>query len=174
MHIRTTKKTLRTSSICIPPDLRRRCYSASREMSLFSATPLAGVVIHCTDLCLFSFVWQDQFITAGHVGLALSTTTAGAATFPRDECSHASLCLLWLAAFFPLTRPSCHFILLSGFCLPTVNLWRFCCPLSFFDILWCPSLGYEFSFYTERLKVRLRVLTRPRAVVIAVTCSWIH
>lgn len=43
MHIHTRNKQRCTSSICILPDLWSHCYSACREMSLFTATPRAGL-----------------------------------------------------------------------------------------------------------------------------------
>lgn len=78
------------------------------------------VVIHCTDLCLFGLSWQDQFITAGHVGSAFSISTASTATFPRHERSYASLYLLWLAACFLSCVLYAFFILFILHCLLAV------------------------------------------------------
>lgn len=160
-----------TSSICIPPDLPRYCYSASREMSLFSATPRAELSYTVQiSVCLAS---SDRS----------NSSLLGMLAWPSAQPPRAQILFQGMNAHtlrsvssgllpFSLTCPSCLFILLSRLCLPTVNLWRFCCA-PFVDLLRCPSLVMSFHFAWNVSKF-MPVLTRPRAVVIKVMCSWFH
>ena len=108
------------------------------------------VVIHYTDLCLFGLSWQDQFITAGHVGLAFSTTTASTATFPRllRPISSGSLplslsCVLYVfysfilhcLAALDLLDPSFCTCLSPLCCLSALLLFSFVLVLPFVYIL---------------------------------------
>lgn len=163
IHILATKKKKKNSRA--PPAY------VSHQISEGTVTQRVGKC-HCSarrpEQCL-SYTIQISVCLAssdrtnsslpGTLARPSAQTTAGAATFLRDECSRASLCL-WLAAPHPQPpahRPSCLFILLSVFCLPnSKSLTLLPSPFPFFfDILWCPSLGYEFLFYAERLKVPL-------------------
>lgn len=134
-----------TSSICILPDLRRYCYSASREMSLFSATPRAKLSYTVQiSVCLAS---SDR----------TNSSLLGMLAWPSAQPPRAQILFQGLNAHtlrsvssgslpFSLTCPSCLFILLSRLCLPTVNLWRFLLCYFFVATLWCPSLVMSFHF----------------------------
>lgn len=173
-HIRTSEKQLCTSSICILPDLRRCCYSASREMSLFSATPPSRVVIHCADLCLASSDSTNSSLL-GTLAWPSAQPPAAQQLFQGMNAHTLHSRLLWLAASFPHVSFTPLYSIISFFggapdCKSLTPLLS-----SLFGILLVSfPFVVSFPFCMEQLQVHRRVLTRPGAVVITATRSWIH